>query len=148
MRDLGPYVLAQVLGGTAGTLSAGVMFDVAPALSTADRATGEHFVAEVVATAGLVLLIFALTHSGTGSTTAAAVGASIGAASWFTSSTSFANPAVTLARMFTDTSAGIGPGSVAPFVLAQLVGAALGPVLLLGFYPTTARDAGDAVLRH
>ena len=78
--------------------------------------------------------------------TAAAVSAYIGAAYWFTSSTSFANPAVTIARMFTDTFAGIAPASVVPFILAQLVGAALGLALLLVFYPTVARTAGDVVV--
>ena len=96
------------------------MFDTAPALSGNDRATGGHLVGEVVATAGLVLLIFALARTGKGSVTAAAVGAYIGAAYWFTSSTSFANPAVTIARMFTDTFAGIAPASVVPFILAPV----------------------------
>lgn len=146
LRDLAPYLAAQVLGGIAGTLLAGVMFDTAPALSQTHRATGGHLVGEVVATAGLVLLIFALAHTGKGSVTAAAVGAYIGAAYWFTSSTSFANPAVTIARMFTDTFAGIAPASVAPFILAQLVGAALGLALLLVFYPTAARTPGDVVV--
>lgn len=146
LRDLGPYVFAQILGGISGTMLAGVMFDTAPALSTNERVTGGHLVGEVVATAGLVLLIFALARTGKGSATAAAVGAYIGAAYWFTSSTSFANPAVTVARMFTDTFAGIAPGSVVPFVLAQLVGAALGLALVLVFYPTAARTAGDVVV--
>lgn len=145
-RDVAPYVLAQILGGVSGTLLAGVMFDAAPAFSLNDRATGGHLIGEVVATAGLVLLIFALARSGRGSVTAAAVGAYIGAAYWFTSSTSFANPAVTIARMFTDTFAGIAPASVVPFVLAQLVGAALGLALLLVFYPTASRTAGDVVV--
>ncbi|GAB3148172.1 hypothetical protein GCM10027058_08350 [Microbacterium neimengense] len=146
LRELTPYLAAQVLGGIAGTLLAGVMFDAAPALSGNNRATGGHLVGEVVATAGLVLLIFALARTGKGSVTAAAVGAYIGAAYWFTSSTSFANPAVTIARMFTDTFAGIAPASVAPFILAQLVGAALGVALLLAFYPTAARTAVDVVV--
>ncbi|WP_431863918.1 MIP/aquaporin family protein [Microbacterium algeriense] len=146
LRDLAPYVLAQVLGGIAGTFLAGVMFDTAPALSSNDRATGGHLVGEVVATAGLVLLIFALARTGKGSTTAAAVGAYIGAAYWFTSSTSFANPAVTIARMFTDTFAGIAPASVPPFIAAQLVGAAVGLAVLLALYPTAARTAGDVVV--
>ncbi len=146
LRDLAPYLAAQVLGGIAGTLLAGVMFDTAPALSGNVRATVGHLVGEMVATAGLVLLIFALARTGKGSVTAAAVGAYIGAAYWFTSSTSFANPAVTIARMFTDTFAGIAPASVAPFILAQLVGAALGLALLLVFYPTAARTAGDVVV--
>ena len=146
LRDLAPYLIAQILGGLGGTLLAGVMFDVAPALSSNDRATGGHLVAEVVATAGLVLLIFALARTEKGSVTAAAVGAYIGAAYWFTSSTSFANPAVTIARMFTDTFAGIAPGSVAPFILAQLLGAAVGLALVLIFYPTAARTAGDVLV--
>ncbi|MGW9628140.1 MIP/aquaporin family protein [Microbacterium sp. NPDC055312] len=146
LRDLAPYVLAQVLGGIAGTFLAGVMFDATPALSSNDRATGGHLVGEVVATAGLVLLIFALARTGKGSTTAAAVGAYIGAAYWFTSSTSFANPAVTIARTFTDTFAGIAPASVAPFITAQLVGAAVGLAVLLALYPTASRTAGDVVV--
>lgn len=146
LRDLAPYVLAQVLGGIAGTFLAGVMFEAAPALSSNDRATGGHLVGEVVATAGLVLLIFALARTGKGSTTAAAVGAYIGAAYWFTSSTSFANPAVTIARTFTDTFAGIAPASVAPFITAQLVGAAVGLAVLLALYPTASRTAGDVVV--
>lgn len=146
LRDLTPYLLAQVLGGIAGTFLAGVMFDAAPALSSNDRATDGHLVGEVVATAGLVLLIFALARTGKGSTTAAAVGAYIGAAYWFTSSTSFANPAVTIARMFTDTFAGIAPASVAPFIAAQLVGAAIGLAVLLALYPTASRTAGDVVV--
>ncbi|MFL2002033.1 aquaporin [Microbacterium sp. A1-JK] len=146
LRDLAPYLAAQILGGAAGTLLAGVMFDTSPTFSSNDRATGGHLVGEVVATAGLVLLIFALARTGKGSVTAAAVGAYIGAAYWFMSSTSFANPAVTIARMFTDTFAGIAPASVAPFILAQLVGAALGLALLLVFYPTAARTAGDVVV--
>lgn len=146
LRDLPTYVLAQILGGIAGTLLAGVMFDTAPAFSSHDRATGGHLVGEIVATAGLVLLIFALARAGKASTTAAAVGAYIGAAYWFTSSTSFANPAVTIARMFTDTFAGIAPGSVVPFIVAQVVGAALGLALLLVFYPTAGRTADRVVV--
>lgn len=145
-RDLAPYLLAQITGGIAGTLLASAMFDTTPTLSTTVRATGGHLVGEVVATAGLVLLIFALARTSSGAVTAAAVGAYIGAAYWFTSSTSFANPAVTIARMFTDTFAGIAPASVAPFILAQLLGAALGVGLLLVFYPTAARTARDVVV--
>jgi len=146
LRDLSPYLAAQILGGIAGTFLAGVMFDTAPAFSENQRATGGHLVGEVVATAGLVLLIFVLARTGNGRVTAVAVGAYIGAAYWFTSSTSFANPAVTIARMFTDTFAGIAPVAVPPFILAQLVGAALGLALLLIFYPTAARTAGDVVV--
>ena len=88
-----------------------------------------------MATAGLVALIFALRPDRSGRAVAAAVGAYIGAAYWFTSSTSFANPAVTIGRIFSDTFAGIAPSSVPPFVLAQLAGAALGVVLVLVLYP-------------
>ena len=144
--DLAAYLTAQVWGGVAGTVLAGVMFDVAPAFSDNDRATGGRLVGEVVATAGLVLLIFALARTGKSAVTAAAVGAYIGAAYWFTSSTSFANPAVTIARMFTDTFAGIAPASVAPFVLAQLAGGGLGLAVLLALYPSAASAAGDVVV--
>lgn len=147
-RDLAPYFLAQITGGIAGTLLAGVMFDKATVLSTNNRATFGHLVAEVVATSILVLLIFALARSGRGSLTAAAVGAYIGAAYWFTSSTSFANPAVTIARMFTDTFAGIATASAGPFILAQLLGGALGIALLFVFYPTVARPTNDESRAH
>ncbi len=90
------------------------------AWSTTDRATWPHLLAEVVATAGLVLVIFALVRTGRGHLAAPAVGAYIGAAYFFTSSTSFANPAITIGRAFTDTFAGIAPASVLPFIAAQL----------------------------
>lgn len=144
LRDLPPYLIAQILGGMGGTLLVGVMFDVAPALSSNARATGGHLVAEVVATAGLVLLIFALARTEKGSVTAAAVGAYIGAAYWFTSSTSFANPAVTVGRMFTDTFAGIAPSSVLPFVIAQVVGAAVGLGAAVLLFPRNLTSSGFA----
>lgn len=143
---LGAYVAAQITGGVAGTLLASVMFDVAPTLSTTPRATAGQLVGEVVATAGLVLLVFALARTTTAAVTAAAVGAYIGAAYWFTSSTAFANPAVTVARIFTDTFTGIAPASAMPFILAQLVGAAVGVALLLVLYPTADRTAARAVV--
>lgn len=146
LRDLLPYVVAQVAGGIAGAVLANLMFDIGPALSTKDRVTGGHLLAEAVATAGLVLLIFALARTGRGAASAAAVGAYIGAAYWFTSSTSFANPAVTIARMFSDTFAGIAPGSVPGYVLMQLIGGALGLGLVLVFYPTASRAAGDVIV--
>ncbi|MDJ1114770.1 aquaporin [Microbacterium dauci] len=140
------YLAAQVVGGVVGTLLTSAMFEVAPSFSGNDRATVGHLVGEVVATAGLVLLIFALARTSTAAVTAAAVGAYIGAAYWFTGSTSFANPAVTIARMFTDTFAGIAPIAVLPFLMAQILGAALGIALLLALYPTATRTAGDAVI--
>ena len=144
--DLGAYIAAQITGGVAGTLLASVMFDVAPTLSTTVRASAGQLVGEVVATAGLVLLVFALARTTTAAVTAAAVGAYIGAAYWFTSSTSVANPAVTVARIFTDTFTGIAPASAMPFILAQLVGAAVGVALLLVLYPTADRTAARAVV--
>jgi hypothetical protein len=120
LTEVAAYALAQVAGGIAGALLANAMFDVGTSLSTTHRASGGHLLGEVVATAGLVALIFALVRSGRGALAAPAVGAYIGAAYWFTSSTSFANPAVTIGRMFSDTFAGIAPASVPAFVLAQV----------------------------
>ncbi|WP_243694783.1 MIP/aquaporin family protein [Labedella populi] len=148
LRDVAPYIVAQVLGGSAGAVLANVMFDVPWQLASTDRATGGHLVAEVVATAGLVLLVFSLARTASGSVTAAAVGAYIGAAYWFTSSTSFANPAVTVGRVFSDTFAGIAPGSVPPFILMQLLGGVVGLALVLVLYPTAARAADDVVVPH
>lgn len=135
LRDVAPYIAAQVAGAVAGTILANVMFEVPTTLSTTDRTGAGHLVAEVVATAGLVLLIFALARTGRGALIAAAVGAYIGAAYWFTSSTSFANPAVTIGRMLTDTFTGIAPGSAAGYIGAQLVGAAVAIAAVLIFYP-------------
>ena len=140
-RDLVAYLPAQILGGIAGAVVANAMFAVPTAISQTDRATPATFLAEVVATAGLVLVIMGLARAGRPAPViATAVGAYVGAAYWFTSSTSFANPAVTIGRIFTDTFAGIAPLSVLPFVGAQLVGAALGILLttLLFSRPTAA----------
>lgn len=145
-RDVAPYLAAQITGGIGGAVLASVMFDVAPAFSSNDRASAGHLIGEVVATAGLVILIFALARTTTPAVIAAAVGAYIGAAYWFTSSTSFANPAVTIARLFTDTFAGIAPVAVLPFIGAQLVGGALGLALVSYLYPRVARVAGDVVI--
>ena len=106
------------------------MFDLAAVALTTERAAGHLWLGEVVATAGLVLVIFALVRAGRTAAIPVAVGAYIGAAYWFTSSTSFANPAVTVGRAFTDTFAGIAPGSVPAFVVAQLVGAGVGLALV------------------
>lgn len=123
------YVVAQVLGGIGGAVLANLMFQVPTAIATTERVTAGTLLGEVVATAGLVLLITGLTRAGhTLPVIAVAVGAYIGAAYWFTSSTSFANPAVTLGRVFTDTFAGIAPASVLPFLAAQLIGATIGVV--------------------
>jgi len=104
-------------------------------LASTDRSAGHLWLSEVVATAGLVTLIFALARTGRGGLSAPAVGFYIGAAYWFTSSTSFANPAVTVGRVFSDTFAGIAPASVPPFVLAQLLGAVLAVAFVHWLHP-------------
>jgi glycerol uptake facilitator-like aquaporin len=146
MPELGAYVLAQTLGAIGGSVVANAMFEVGTSISGKDRASGGHLLGEVVATTGLILLIFTLAATKRGVLAAPAVGAYIGAAYWFTSSTSFANPAVTLGRIFSDTFAGIAPASVPEFVIAQLIGAAAGLGLVLLFFPSAGRAADDVVL--
>jgi len=125
-REVAVYVVAQIVGCILGTMLANLMFELPmAAFSTTDRVTVGHLLAEVVATAGLVFVVFALVRTGRAALAAPAVAAYIGGAYFFTSSTSFANPAITIGRMFTDTFAGIAPTSVLPFIGAQLVGAAL-----------------------
>jgi glycerol uptake facilitator-like aquaporin len=146
--ELAGYAAAQTAGAIAGSVLANMMFDLGPVtMSTKDRAAGHLWLGEVVATAGLVLLIFALARSGRAAFAPAAVGGYIGAAYWFTSSTSFANPAVTVGRAFTDTFAGIAPGSVPGFILAQLAGLGVGVGLVLALYPSAGRTA-DQVVGH
>lgn len=135
--DVGTYIVAQTLGAIAGSMLANAMFDVAQGMSAKDRAQPQLWLGELVATAGLLLLIFALTRTGRGALAAPAVGAYIGAAYWFTSSTSFANPAVTVGRAFTDTFAGIAPASVPAFIGAQIAGALIGVALVAALYPRT-----------
>jgi glycerol uptake facilitator-like aquaporin len=136
-RDVPAYALAQVLGCVTGAVLANVMFEASPvSISTTQRATLAHGVSEVVATVGLLLVIFALVRSGRAALAPSAVGAYIGAAYFFTSSTSFANPAITVGRVFSDTFAGIAPASVPVFVLAQLVGVAVAVPLLRVLYPS------------
>jgi glycerol uptake facilitator-like aquaporin len=145
-RDLAGYIAAQTAGAIAGSILANLMFDLAAVdFSGKDRSAGHLWLGEVVATAGLLMLIFALARSGRAAVAPAAVGAYIGAAYWFTSSTSFANPAVTVGRAFTDTFAGIAPGSVPAFVMAQLVGLAVGVGLVLALYPDAGRAADQIV---
>lgn len=142
-RDVAAYVPAQIVGATAGAVLADAMF-AEPLMrwSTHDRSAGHLLLGEVVATAGLVFLILGLARAGRAHTAPVAVASYIGAAYWFTSSTSFANPAVTIGRTFTDTFAGIAPGSVAPFIAAQMLGAVLGLALTAGVFgrrPAPAR---------
>ena len=146
--DAGAYIVAQCVGAVAGAILANAMFETTMQISTKDRLTAGHLLGEVVATAGLILLIFALTRTGRGILAAPAIGAYIGAAYWFTSSTSFANPAVTIGRMFSDTFAGIAPGSAPGFIGAELIGAAVGIGLTLALYPHASRSADDVVVPH
>ena len=147
--QLGGYAVAQTAGAIAGSILANLMFDLAAVdLSGKDRSGGHLLLGEVVATAGLLLLIFALARSGRAAVAPAAVGAYIGAAYWFTSSTSFANPAVTIGRAFTDTFAGIAPASVGGFIAAQTAGLVIGVALLLALYPPLGPAAGDVVVPH
>lgn len=139
----GAYIAVQTVGAIGGALLANAMFDVPAGLSATVRATGPHLLAEVVATAGLVLVILALLRSGRAAWIPASVGAYIGAAYWFTSSTSFANPAVTIGRVFSDTFAGIAPQSVLPFLAAQVVGGMLGVLIATTLYPRVAEAALD-----
>ncbi|MBG0561356.1 aquaporin [Actinoplanes aureus] len=148
-KDLAGYASAQTAGAIAGSVLANLMFDLAPVtLSTKDRAAGHLWLGEVVATTGLLLLIFALGRSGRSAVAPAAVGAYIGAAYWFTSSTSFANPAVTIGRAFTDTFAGIAPASVPGYVIAQIAGLVVGAGLLLVLYPGVGETADTLVVEH
>jgi len=148
LPGVGAYTVAQIGGGIAGAVLANVMFDLDTAISTKDRITSGHLVAEVVATAGLVALIFALVRTGRGALAAPAVGAYIGAAYWFTSSTSFANPAVTIGRVFSDTFAGIAPGSAAAFIGMELVGLVVGVAVTRALYPDAGASADDVVVPH
>ena len=130
---------AQFAGGVVGAIVANLMFDLdAVSISGHHRSGGGLWLGEVVATLGLVLIIFGSLRAGRGDTLAFAVGGYIAAAYWFTSSTSFANPAVTVARMLSDTFAGIAPSSVPMFVLMQLAGGALALILVRVLYPETA----------
>jgi glycerol uptake facilitator-like aquaporin len=143
------YTGTQVLGAIGGAVLANVMFGLsAVQVSHKPRTSVGLWVGEVVATAGLVAIILVLARTGRAALSAAAVGAYIGAAYWFTSSTSFANPAVTVGRVFSDTFAGIAPASVPGFVIAQLVGGALGAGLVLALYPDADTAAAQVVVPH
>jgi arsenate reductase len=139
LAEVGAYTVAQILGAIGGAILANAMYALAPVTWSTHHRTGGHlWLGEIVATGGLILLIFALARSGRAAVAPAAVGAYIGAAYWFTSSTSFANPAVSIGRAFTDTFAGIAPVSLAGFIAAQLVGAAIGVAVISGLYPPGA----------
>ena len=134
--DVLGYVPAQFLGGIAGAVLANLMFArAAVTIGTTDRATPAHLLAEVAATAGLLAIVLVLARSGRARLAPVVVAAYIGAAYFATSSTSFANPAVTIARMFSDTFAGIAPASAVLFLAAQLAGGAIGVGAAVLFVP-------------
>jgi glycerol uptake facilitator-like aquaporin len=138
------YLPAQVAGCVCGAILANSMFSLsAVSISTHDRASGAHFLSEVVATAGLILVIFCLVRTRRTAMVPAAVGAYIGAAYFFTSSTSFANPAITVGRMFSDTFAGIAPSSAPSFIAAQVLGGVVAFALIRVLYPTPDQRSGD-----
>jgi len=149
-RDALAYVPAQVAGCVLGALTANGMFSLAAvSISTHHRASSAHLFSEAIATAGLLLVIFSLARTKRASTAPAAVGAYIGAAYFFTSSASFANPAISVGRMFSDTFAGIAPASVPGYVVAQLVGGALAVLALRVLYPhVTPAEAAEVIMPH
>ncbi|MER5832081.1 MIP/aquaporin family protein [Streptomyces sp. NPDC002130] len=149
LRDVSAYVSVQIAGAIGGAILADAMF-AKPLIkwSTHDRSTSDLWLGEVVATAGLVLLIFGLERIGRTSLAPTAVASYIGAAYWFTSSTSFANPAVTIGRAFTDTFAGIAPASVTPFIAAQLAGAVLGLGAVMAVFGRPAPSGEEVVVAH
>ena len=144
-RDTLLYTAAQTIGGCVGAVIANLMFELDPInVSTHARSSGALWLSEVVATVGLLLVIHGCVRTGRASAVPFAVGAWIGGAYWFTSSTSFANPAVTVARMLSNSFAGIKPTSVPMFILMQLVGALLSFALIRFIYPHPVEETSDA----
>ena len=143
-RETGLYVVAQVVGGCIGAVLANLMFELpAVELSTKDRSSPALWLSEVIATVGLLLVIQGCVRTGRARAVPFAVGAWIAGAYWFTSSTSFANPAVTIARTLSDTFAGIAPSSAPMFIVMQLVGMVVAFGLVRLFYPHVTREATD-----
>ena len=135
-RDAGLYVAAQIVGGCVGAMLANLMFELpAIELSTKSRSSPALWLSEIIATIGLLLVIHGCVRTGRANAVAFAVGIWIGGAYWFTSSTSFANPAVTIARTLSDTFTGIEPSSAPMFILMQLIGAAIAYGLIRLLYP-------------
>jgi glycerol uptake facilitator-like aquaporin len=149
-REALAYAPAQLAGCVLGaTVANGMFARAAISISTKHRASGAHLLSEAIATAGLLLVIFSLARTRRASSAPAAIGAYIGAAYFFTSSTSFANPAISVGRMFSDSFAGIAPSSVPSFVAAQLLGAVGGVVAIRVLYPdVTAAEAAELVVPH
>jgi glycerol uptake facilitator-like aquaporin len=149
-REAIAYAPAQIAGCITGAIVANAMFAQAlMTISTKHRASSAHLLAEVVATLGLLLVIFSLTRTRRGAAAPAAVGAYIGSAYFFTSSTSFANPAISIGRMFSNTFAGIAPSSAPGYIAAQLVGGVAAIALLRVLYPdVTPEEAAEVMLPH
>jgi glycerol uptake facilitator-like aquaporin len=149
-RDAAAYIPTQVAGCALGAISANAMFSLAAvSISTHHRASPAHAFAEVIATAGLILVIFSLARTRRSSMAPAAVGAYIGAAYFFTSSASFANPAISIGRIFSNTFAGIAPASVPAYIVAQLAGGVCAVLAIRALYPdVTPADAAEVVIPH
>jgi glycerol uptake facilitator-like aquaporin len=149
-REALAYIPAQIAGCVLGALTANGMFALAAlSISTHHRASPAHLFSEAIATGGLLLVIFSLARTRRAGVAPAAVGAYIGAAYFFTSSTSFANPAITLGRMFSNSFAGIAPSSVPSFVSAQVLGGLVAVVIIWVLYPgVTPRQASTVVVPH
>jgi glycerol uptake facilitator-like aquaporin len=148
-RDSAGYIVAQISGGLGGSLLANAMFALPTfEASTKMRSAGPLWLAETVATFGLLLVIFGVVRSGRSSAAPFAVGAYIGGAYFFTSSTSFANPAVTIARTVTNTFAGIKPTSAPAFIAFQVLGAALAVAAISVLYPRITESAADVIVPH
>lgn len=149
-RDVAAYMPTQMVGCVLGAIVANGMFALAAvSISTHHRASAPHLLSEAIATAGLLLVIFSLARSKRANAAPAAVGAYIGAAYFFTSSTSFANPAISVGRVFSNTFAGIAPASVPGFILAQLIGGAAAIVVIRALYPdVTPEEAADVIMPH
>ena len=149
-RDALAYIPAQVAGCITGAITANTMFaQTALTISMKHRASPSHLLAEVIATLGLLLVIFALARTKRGNAAPAAAGAYIGAAYFFTSSTSFANPAIAIGRIFSDTFAGIAPAAVPGFVAAELLGGIAAILVLRTLYPNvTPEEAAQVVVPH
>jgi arsenate reductase len=148
-RQVAAYLPAQVIGGIVGAMAANQMFDLPTVtISTTVRSSTGLWLSEALATFGLVVLIFALVRAGRAGLAPFAVGAYITAAYWWSSSTSFANPMIDIARTLSDTFAGIAPSSVPMFLLMQLVGGAVGVAVVAVLYPNVASVADAVVVPH
>lgn len=143
------YLPAQVAGGVVGAVAANLMFSLdAVSISTHHRSSGGLWLSEALATFGLVVLIFGLVRAGKAALAPFAVGAYITAAYWWSSSTSFANPMIDVARMLSNTFAGIAPASVPMFVLVQMVGGAVAVAVVHVLYPDVSAVADEVVVPH